>query len=189
MHRRLALLLALIGALSLSACDTAPVAPTTDASTSDAPSAGACSPGVLESDLESAFGLIGPGVDPETGALAEPGPDGYVVSSTYGQQLPTAAAGTRFQELMGDIIPELMGNPGLVALDLQTSASCGSGRTLAVWRDVGSMYAFVASTPHTTAMNEVYDVTRDGFVVTHWTATNADGAGWAAAIEQLRAAE
>ncbi|UJR78946.1 antibiotic biosynthesis monooxygenase [Sandaracinus amylolyticus] len=182
MHRRTSAILILAAILLFPACDTGSPA---DASSAD--DAGACSPGVLEADLESAFGLVGPGVDPETGALAPPGPEGYIVSSTYGQAQPTPAAQARFGELIGDIVPELMNNPGVVAFELRSSASCGSGRTLAIWRDAASMYAFVASTPHTTAMAEADQVTMPGFRTTHWMAHDLAETSWSAAAEHVAA--
>ncbi|AKF08469.1 antibiotic biosynthesis monooxygenase family protein [Sandaracinus amylolyticus] len=186
MHRRTSAILILAAILLFPACDTgSSTADTRDASSPD--DAGACSPGVLEDDLESAFGLVGPGVDPETGELAPPGPEGYIVSSTYGAAQPTAEAQARFGELIGDIVPELMNNPGVVAFELRSSASCGTGRTLAIWRDAASMYAFVASAPHATAMAEAADVTMPGFRTTHWMADDLADASWTAAAEHVAA--
>ena len=180
-------MLSIVAVLALPACQSTTSAPPDAAIHDDA--ATACTAGSIEGDLEGAFPRMGPGVDPVTGELAEPGPEGYVVSSTWGVELDDPAARERFQEHMNAIIPELLGNPGLVALELGSSESCRSGRTLAVWRDLGSMYAFVGSAPHSAAIAEVGELTQPGFVVTHWTASTAAEASWESAAEHLAAAQ
>jgi heme-degrading monooxygenase HmoA len=126
-----------------------------------------CSAGVIETDLEVGT-FSGPGVDPATSTLAL-APGSYVVSATYGAPNATAQASGRWGELFAGIDAQLKSQPGLLAVQLSSSTSCGSGRTLAVWRDTDAMYDFVASPAHLEAMRAAGQVLKPGFAVTHWT--------------------
>ncbi|APR80448.1 Hypothetical protein A7982_05795 [Minicystis rosea] len=143
-----------------------------------------CSAAGLEPDLVDAVPLSGPGVDTNTGKLAEPGPDGYIVSTTWGIVRPDDASQEKSKELITSIMPTLVSSPGLVAFQMRTSQSCRSGRTLTVWRDVASMFDFVGSPAHGSAMSQV-DVVNEAFKTTHYTAATADEISWANAVDHL----
>jgi hypothetical protein len=182
MRRMLFLSALFFAALSSSGCGDD--ATHTDAAVTRDATSPACSAARVERDLEIGLDWTGPGVDPMTGELEPPGSEGYIVSSTYGRVLPDPAAQTRFGELMEDIIPTLLANPGLVGFRLGSAASCGSGRTLAVWRDTGAMYSFVASPAHTTAMGEVHEIAPE-FSTTHYMASSLDDVSWERGAEEL----
>ncbi|WP_437313456.1 antibiotic biosynthesis monooxygenase family protein [Sorangium sp. So ce385] len=140
---------------------------------SDAPPAG-CTGGVLEADLE-ADPLSGPGVDPATGEL-QPPPEGssYTVSATYGIPRPGDAVMEKYVQYFGAIQAQLASQPGLVAIQLAQSPSCGSGRTLAVWSSAEAMYEFVMSPAHLAAMDAVNELVQPNYAVTHWEAAGTD---------------
>ncbi|WP_437605444.1 antibiotic biosynthesis monooxygenase [Sorangium sp. So ce834] len=166
-----ALAAAVLAAL-LSGCGSDTGATPSDAP-SDAPPAG-CTGGVLEADLE-ADQLSGPGVDPATGALLPP-PEGssYTVSATYGMPRPGEAVMEKYVQYFGAIQAQLASQPGLVAIQLAQSPSCGSGRTLAVWSSTEAMYEFVMSPAHLAAMDAVNELLLPNYAVTHWEAARAD---------------
>lgn len=139
-----------------------------------------CDRGTLEADLMGQDGAgnpapvswAGPGVDPETGMLVDDGST-YVVSSTYLAMKPDAAAQQAFGEVIGPIVPELFGNPGVVAVQLGTSMQCASARTFTVWQDEAAMMAFVMSDAHVAAVVRIGEMSRGMSVVTHWTGAAA----------------
>jgi hypothetical protein len=139
-----------------------------------------CERGRIEADLMAAP-LAGPAI--RDGALAS---GQYLISSTYLRLAQDADSQRLFQELITPVVTDLGSRDGLLALSLGTSASCGSARTLAVWRDEEAMIGFVTGAAHATAMSRVTDVSRGGSVVTHWLGdeTSAD---WADAALQLGA--
>jgi heme-degrading monooxygenase HmoA len=151
-----------------------------------------CTRGAIEADLNdgqpggppsivtpTAPRWQGPAVDPATGALR---PGSYVFSSTYLTLRPDGRP--RFGELMGPISADLQTRPGLLAITLALSESCGTARTLSAWESEEAMYAFVASDAHGAAVSAVGEVSRGQSVVTHWAGTEA-GATWARAAEEL----
>lgn len=146
-----------------------------------------CNAGALEADLD-AQPLTGPGVDPATGALVPP-PEGtsYVVSSTYGAPKPDEAVLARWGQLFGSIEAALKTQPGLVAMQVGASTSCGSGRTLSVWASEEAMYDFVSGPAHLDAMNASAEVLRPGFAVTHWTASEVGQMSFAEGARRLAA--
>jgi len=136
----------------------------------------ACAHDVLERDL-SDDGPQGPAVDPATGELKLEGGKEYVVSSTYGIPKPGtdgAPITERYLQLFGAVQEQLQNEPGLLALRLSQSDSCGSGRTLAIWRSEEDMYHFVTSDAHVAAMTAVREVLMPGYAVTHWNASSPD---------------
>lgn len=161
-----------------------------DTTTGD-PFAG-CDRGVLEPDLLSQdpmgnpvpTGWFGAGVDPATGALVDDGST-YVVSATYLTLRPDGDAQAAFGEVMGPIVPELYGNPGLVASQLGVSSSCGTARTFTVWRDQAAMMAFVTSAAHTAAIARVGEMSRGQSLVTHWVAAPVAEITWDEALARL----
>lgn len=171
----------LIACAALAACggDASPAAP--DAS------ATACARGTLEPDLTFLSPMAGPAVNPATGEIAAPGGAGYVVSSTYLALRAEPAAQQRFGQLMGAISQALQTQPGLLALQLGTSASCGTARTFAVWSTSDAMFAYVTGAAHGAAVNAVAEVSRGDSIVTHWAATSASQVTWQAAAARLAA--
>lgn len=152
-------------------------------------SSSGCVGGELEPDLE-ALPPSGPGVDPETGEL-RPRPDGsaYVVSSTYGiPRLGDDDEAERYLQYFGAIQERLASQPGLVALWLAQSASCGSGRTLAVWESAEAMYDFVMSPAHLAAMNAADELLEPGYGVTHWETADPDEISFAEGARRIKAA-
>lgn len=165
------------------------------ASTGDDPFAG-CDRGALEDDLVGADAMgnpvplawFGPGADPMTGELVDDG-DSFVVSSTYLAIKPEGAAQQAFGESIGPMIPELLANPGVVAIQLGTSMQCGSARTFTVWRDEAAMMAFVVGDAHANAIARTAEISRGGSVVTHWTATSLAEITWDEALARVAADE
>jgi quinol monooxygenase YgiN len=166
-----------------------------DTSTGEDPFA-MCGRGTLEADLMGADQMgnpipliwMGPGVDPETGELVDDGGT-YVVSSTYLAMKPDPGAQMAFGEVTPPLVPDLLGNPGVVAFQLGTSNTCASARTLTVWRDEAAMMTFVAGDAHMAAIGRVAEISRGGSVVTHWTGASVADISWENAIERVMADE
>ena len=147
----------------------------------------ACRHDLQEPDLEAAP-LAGPGVDPTTGRLRPPPHGAYVVSATYGVPRPSsdgAPVSSRYVQLFAAIEAQLARETGLMALQLGTSAACGSGRTLAVWESEEQMYAFVTSPAHREAMAAAREVLLPGYAVTHWETRSAAEISMEEAVRQL----
>jgi hypothetical protein len=139
-----------------------------------------CERGVIEPDFTGAP-LAGPAV--VSGAL----PSGqYLISTTYLQLGQDAASQQLFQSLIGPVVADLQTRPGLLALALGTSASCGTARTLAVWEDDAAMIGFVTGEAHGNAMVRVTDVSRGGSIVTHWVGDESSAA-WSQAATRIAA--
>lgn len=118
----------------------------------------------LESDLESQYVVGSAELQLEAGRE-------YIVSSTYGvpkRGADGAYLSPRYEPLMGAIIETLQSQPGLLSLQLSSSESCRSGRTLAVWESEELMYEFVTSGPHLEAMSSAKELLEPGYAVTHW---------------------
>lgn len=141
----------------------------------------ACAAPGLEPDLRPSP-LAGSAVD-ASGALA---PGQYVFSTTALRLKSTAAAGQRFMQAMGAISAELATQPGLLAYSFATSTRCNVARTLTVWRDEASMYAFATGAAHRAAARSVGEMSRGGSRVTHWNGA-ASEATWPRAQEVLAA--
>lgn len=167
---------------------------TTAADSSGGDPFAACNRGTLETDLESQDAAgnpapprwAGPGVDQATGELIDDGST-YVVSATYLTIKPEGPAMQAFGEVIGPVVPELLGNPGVVAFQLASSTECSSARTFTVWRDEESMMAFVMSDAHAMASARVSEISRGGSVVTHWTGAVVADITWETALTQLEA--
>jgi heme-degrading monooxygenase HmoA len=162
----------------------------TDTPTATAPSVRSaelrCSADALEPDLD-ASPLQGPGVD-SSGAVAFSANTTYVVSSTYGKPKPGedgAPVTDRYLQLFGDIEEQLPRESGFIGLQLASSAACGSGRTLAIWRSEEEMYSFVSSPAHSAAMQAAHDVLQPGYAVTHWIARARAQLSWDEAVRRL----
>jgi heme-degrading monooxygenase HmoA len=135
-----------------------------------------CHAAVIEPDLESQF-IAGSAVDLSAGELQlDDGPE-YIVSSTYGipkRREDGEYLSPRYQQLMGEIVEKLQTQPGLLALQVSSSESCKSGRTLAVWESEELMYDFVTTGPHLEAMSSASELLLPGYAVTHWSASSRD---------------
>jgi heme-degrading monooxygenase HmoA len=149
----------------------------------DAAPTDTCTRGVLEPDNEPVGPLAGPAVDPETGELRDPPEAGYHVSTTYLQIRPDAQQ--LFGELVTPISQQLGSQPGLLAVQLTSSAECGTARTLTIWEDEGAMFGFVLSDAHEAAIRRIDDVSRGASAVTSWTASSLDQTTWEAAADHL----
>jgi len=166
-----------------------------DTSTGEDPFAD-CDRGTLETDLSGADMMgapiplvwMGPGVDPDTGMLIDDGST-YLVSSTYLAMKPDPAAQQAFGEAVGPLVPDLFGNPGVVAFQLGTSNACASARTLTVWRDDAAMMTFVAGDAHMAAIGRVAEISRGTSVVTHWSGAAVADITWDEAIVRITADE
>lgn len=176
----LAATLALAG-LHLAGCDD------DDKTATDTGKSATCAHDILERDLND-DGPMGPAVDPATGELKLEAGKEYVVSSTYGIPKPGADGApitARYLQLFTAIQEQLQHEPGLLALRLSQSDTCGSGRTLAIWKSEEDMYHFVTSDAHVAAMSAAQEVLMPGYAVIHWNATSSDQMTFEEAVRQL----
>lgn len=127
--------------------------------------------------------LVGPGIDPETGALLEPLQDEYVLHTTQIWVRPEEFE--RFLALGMAVGEQLGQTDGLVGFGLAYEPTCGFQRTMGIWRDEQSMLAFVGSGAHAEAMTMTREVSLTGRT-THWVA-GADQMPltWEMALEAL----
>jgi hypothetical protein len=155
-----------------------------------------CEPGTLEEDLmgQDQAGnpvpvvWLGSGADPATGGLL-PDDGTFVASTTYLTLNGTPETQQRFGQLMGPIIGALFGNPDLLAVQLGTSARCGTARTFAVWRSLEGMMTFATSDAHMAAVGAVGEISRGRSVVTHWEGATIDTLDWDEATRRVAAIE
>lgn len=202
------------GSTSEAAASTGGADPTTsegaenttsaDASTSDGadessggedPFAG-CARDVLEADFGVADPLgmpgpprwYGPGAD-EDGALIDDGQTEYVVSVTYLALSPDADF-ELLDQLNAGNGQAVFTNPGMVAVQLGGSASCGSLRTFTVWTDEGALMDFVSSTAHQQSIAAFPMLSRGGSTLSLWDEPAlASEITWEAAMERIGTAE
>lgn len=119
-----------------------------------------------ECDLVTVVPWAGPAIDEETGELAGPLPERYLVAIGNGWPRPDA------EETSVDMIQVLMDEGwtkyGMLAATFAYSPRCwGSAKSLSVWRDPESMGAFVRSDMHMTAVRRVKKVMY-AWESTHW---------------------
>jgi heme-degrading monooxygenase HmoA len=145
----------------------------------------ACSRGKLESDMQSPAPLAGPAVDPATGTLKPPPAGGYFMSTTYIPFKPEPAAAAKFQEVLGPVTVALRTQPGIQAIQVSLSSSCGAARTFTVWQDEAAMFAFVGGVAHSNASAAASEISRGGGAVTSWLATSLDQTTWEYAAGKL----
>lgn len=175
---------ALAACAALLACGETPASTPPDLS--PPLQAAECSRDVLEPDAQPSP-PSGAGIDAMTGTLAAPRSGKYIVSTTYLTLKPGAAVGQRFGALMGPIMTQLKMQRGLAAISLATSQKCGTACTLAVWEDETSMYEFVASPAHSSAVNAIGEISRGQSLVHHYVESDATRAiSWSAATTQLK---
>ncbi|HYO95115.1 MAG TPA: antibiotic biosynthesis monooxygenase [Polyangiaceae bacterium] len=194
---QLAALVAILSALTTSACSDEPTESPAGAGAGGGAANGkppssagqgsdpfrACSRAILEPDWREDAPLVGPGVDPASGEL-EPG--SYRIATTYLPVKPEKAAAVL--ELSGPIIQTLQSSRGLVAVATGQSASCAAFRTLTVWESEEDMLAFVLSPAHVRAMAETSAISRGSTATISWQGSAADGS-WERAVERLLGAQ
>ena len=162
---------------------------TTGASESSGSSSGESSDTGAAACVEDDLGILqefkGPGYDPDKGGLQEPVQDKYWVSSTALVVRPEAEG--EFLQLVFDMVPALMANPGYVALGLAGSNKCGTRRTMTVWRDQAAMFAFVMSAEHQAGVSKALDVSTTGTVTSWEVSKDAIPISWADASAKVDA--
>ena len=104
--------------------------------------------------------LMGPGIDPETGAFLEPLQESYVLHVT--QILPKPEQLSQFLELSQGVLQGMGETQGLVGFGLAQDPNCGFFYTMGVWRDQQSIFAFVASDAHALAMSKTSEISITG---------------------------
>jgi quinol monooxygenase YgiN len=140
----------------------------------------------VEDDLSSPGPFAGPGYDPQSGIIGTPQAQ-YVAHATVIRLLPDPAKQQQFGAMVGPVIGRLVQSPGLVGFQVASSQKCGTARTVGVWKDISSMYAFVASDEHQAAAAKTYDVAAGG-AFTHWNVSPAQvPVTWQVAMEKLAA--
>ncbi len=167
-----------------------------DASSSGEDPFAGCSRDVLEED----FGVIdplgmpgpprwyGPGAA-EDGTLLDDGETEYIVSVTY-LALDPGADFELLDQLNAANAQAVFTNPGMVAVQLGGSASCGSLRTFTVWADEGAMMDFVSSKAHQQSIAAFPMLSRGGSTLSLWEEpVLASEITWEAAMERIAAAE
>lgn len=142
-----------------------------------------CTRGLKESDLaDSAW--TGPGVKAD-GTLAS---QDVVVSTTFLRLKSDPTASDLFGSLFKDINTDLQTRQGLVAWKVLTSSRCNTARTMSVWKDEASMYAFAGAKAHAAAVAKIASLSRGGTAVTHWH-DNASNVTLEQAITHIGAAD
>lgn len=109
--------------------------------------------------------LSGVGYDPVQGLL-DPDQSSYVVHTT--QILVAPEAMPQFIADVQAIAAQLAQTEGLVAYGLGSDTTCGFQRTIGIWRDTTSMFAFVGSGAHAEAMSHTLELSSTG-KTTFWT--------------------
>ncbi|MER5466863.1 hypothetical protein ABT010_40895 [Streptomyces sp. NPDC002668] len=110
-----------------------------------------------ESDLNVVLGWLGPAIDPETGGLAGPLPDTYIVAESNGwpkpEGEPVAAA---INEVL---LEDLWKRPGLLgAVFAVSEQNWHSGRALSIWTDEEALNGFLSSEGHRDAVRRMRDI-------------------------------
>lgn len=121
-----------------------------------------------EHDLEW-IPFMGPAFD-DSGALLAPLPVPHIVATTAGWHTPDNedALTTHTNPVMMDVFT----HEGLLGASFAFSESCGSGRTITLWRDEAARMKFVFGAVHSDAIKNGLKYT-SGWETTHWTETNA----------------
>lgn len=102
--------------------------------------------------------FMGPAFD-EAGQFIGEAEGTFLVSATVLQLKDDAPATQQtFGQLLDPMMPELMANAGMLGVSLGSSPSCGTARTLTIWRDHAAMIAFVAGDAHAEAMGRIDEV-------------------------------
>lgn len=166
-----------------SACGSSKEAPGPTASPTPTPTPSPRTPTCAREQLEADFvpfaPMSGPGVDAASGKLLPPAPGrSFIVSANYLTLRPEPGAQAAFDEVVNPILAAFEHTPGLVAVQVGSSATCGTARTLAVWDSIDHMYDFVASPEHRVAMQRVGEISRGGSYSTHWATTSTAGVTW-----------
>lgn len=191
MHRPNLVVPSLLISLLVAACgDDAGSQPASAAPASTQAPASVEPPGCERSEaLEADFSgkdpgdWAGPGVDPATGAPRDPGEGGYVVATT---RLNLSTDGAElFSKHVGAILGEIQKQPGFVAYQVGLSSKCNVARTLSVWKDEESLYAFVTGPAHKAAMNDTSKMSRGYSNTTHFKVSQASEISWSAAARAI----
>ncbi|MBL9110389.1 MAG: hypothetical protein JNM74_14000 [Myxococcales bacterium] len=155
------------GAL-LSACSSS--SPDVDPSSADAAPAEKTYPETCSHETLEADAKLSPfdGAGAKDGALVPSNAD-FAIAATYLQLRGSPDAAKKFQETMAKINQELAKAEGLVAFRVATSDSCGSARTLSVFKDETAMLKFVTSAAHSQAMTLATSLSRGKSKTTRWT--------------------
>lgn len=95
----------------------------------------------------------GPAFDPVTGALREPLPDGYVEAVVTGWRIDSEEAMMLRVEHAQIVAADVFTRDGLLGFQAVESDECDVSMSHTLWRDEASLFAFVAATPHVTAMS------------------------------------
>ncbi|MGH1344612.1 MAG: hypothetical protein ACRBN8_23840 [Nannocystales bacterium] len=108
----------------------------------------------------------GPGADGD-GNLIDDGQTEFVVSVTYLALRPDTDS-----QLLGQLNAAnsmaLYSNPGMVALQLGASMTCGSLRTFTVWESNAALMEFVGSEAHLQSIGAFPSVSRGGSTLSVW---------------------
>jgi heme-degrading monooxygenase HmoA len=122
-------------------------------------------------------------VDPTTKKLPEPGAGGYVVATTRLNMLPEGQK--LFSKHVGAILGAFEQQPGLVGYQVGFSEKCGVARTLSVWKDEESLYAFVTGGAHKAAMDDTSKMSRGLSNTTHFPVSTTADITWNAAARAI----
>ncbi|MBV1858612.1 MAG: DUF3291 domain-containing protein [Nannocystaceae bacterium] len=123
--------------------------------------------GCEETDFEPTP-FLGSAFDPETGELLAPLEPPYVVAATAGwvTDKPEDAEALGMQSQI--VSEDIFSHDGLIGVAFGGSDLCGSARTLSIWEDEKSMWAFVFASAHGEAMKLV-PARVAAWGTTHWT--------------------
>lgn len=120
-------------------------------------------------DLVVLIPWTGPAFDPATGALREPLPAGHVEAVVTGWRDHSDAATQLRLEFGQRVAEDVFTRDGLLGFQGIDSVECDLGMSHTLWRDEASMFAFVASAPHATAMSRAAEM-HHATAGAHWTA-------------------
>lgn len=125
-----------------------------------------------ESDLMVVVPWTGPAVDPETGGLGGPLPEGALIATSVGW--PKDGVEEAAVKLNEDILEQLWVSEGMLAATLAIVPSCwNAARNLLVWDNKASLEAFLHSPAHLRATRVTRQMMYD-WEGTSWTAERLD---------------
>lgn len=109
--------------------------------------------------------MNGPAFDPETGEFVGVPQDSFVAHTTLA--VVSEEGMDDFLAVNDMVVAQLMQTPGVLGVAFAIEPQCGFLRTIGLWEDERSLYAFVGSGAHLQAMQQAPQLSLSG-KTTHW---------------------